>query len=84
MTCWPAAPAHTKAAWLGEVEGIDLTITCLRQKRDQTQRLARIAPADLGMPATAGSAPNPGRPAGSAPARNGPDRGKRSAAQWCP
>jgi len=37
-------------AWLGEVEGIDLTLTFLRQKREQTQRLARIAPADLGMP----------------------------------
>ena len=36
--------------WLGEIEGIDLTLTFLRQKRDQTRRLARIAPTDLGMP----------------------------------
>jgi len=36
--------------WLGEVEGIDLTLTFLRQKRDQTRRLARIAPVSLGMP----------------------------------
>lgn len=37
-------------AWLGEVDGIDLTLTFLRQKRDQTRRLARVAPVDLGMP----------------------------------
>ncbi|MFI9591154.1 tyrosine-type recombinase/integrase [Nonomuraea sp. NPDC052265] len=36
--------------WLGEVEGIDLTLTFLRQKRDQTRRLARIAPVNLGIP----------------------------------
>jgi hypothetical protein len=37
-------------AWLSEVEGIDLTLTFLRQKREETQRLASIAPVDLGMP----------------------------------
>jgi hypothetical protein len=36
--------------WLGEVEGIDLTLAFLRQKRDQTRRLARVAPVALGMP----------------------------------
>jgi len=36
--------------WLGEVEGIDLTLTFLRQKREETQGLARIAPVDLGLP----------------------------------
>jgi hypothetical protein len=36
--------------WLGEIEGLDLTLTFLRQKREQTQRLARIAPVDLGIP----------------------------------
>jgi integrase len=36
--------------WLGEIVGIDLTLTFLRQKRDQTRRLARVAPVDLGMP----------------------------------
>lgn len=38
--------------WLGEIEGIELTLSFLRQKRDQTRRLARIAPVDLGMPLT--------------------------------
>lgn len=37
--------------WLGEIEGIDLTLSFLRQKRDETRRLARVAPVDLGMPA---------------------------------
>jgi len=37
--------------WLGEVESLDLTLTLLRQKREQTQRLTRIAPIALGMPA---------------------------------
>jgi site-specific recombinase XerD len=36
--------------WLGEVEGIDLTLTFLRQKREQTQRLARVAPTELATP----------------------------------
>jgi len=40
-------------AWLGEVEGIDLTLTFLRQKRQETKRLARIAPVELGMPVLA-------------------------------
>ena len=38
--------------WLGEIEGIDLTLDFLRQKRDETRRLARIAPVELGMPST--------------------------------
>ena len=45
--------------WLGEIEGIDLTLTFLRQKRDQTRRVARIAPTDLGMPGVL-SARSPG------------------------
>jgi hypothetical protein len=40
-------------AWLGEVEGIDLTLTFLRQKREETKRLDRIAPVELGMPVIA-------------------------------
>lgn len=36
--------------WLGEIEGVELTLTFLRQKRDASQRLARIAPVNLGMP----------------------------------
>lgn len=37
-------------AWLGEVEGLDLTLTFLRHKREETQRLARVAPVNLGIP----------------------------------
>ncbi|HZE15064.1 MAG TPA: site-specific integrase, partial [Mycobacterium sp.] len=40
-------------AWLGEIEGIDLTLTYLRQKREETKRLTRIAPVDLGTPVVA-------------------------------
>lgn len=36
--------------WLGELEGIDLTLTFLRDKREQAQRLARNAPVNLGLP----------------------------------
>ena len=36
--------------WLGEVEGIDLTLTFLRQKREETKRLARVVPVEIGMP----------------------------------
>ncbi|MFD8414006.1 recombinase [Streptomyces sp. NPDC059650] len=36
--------------WLGALEGIDVTLTFLRQKREESQRLARIAPVNLGMP----------------------------------
>ncbi|MFF7941502.1 hypothetical protein ACFZC5_17455 [Nocardia gamkensis] len=32
-------------SWLGEIEGIDLTLSFLRQKRAETERLARLAPA---------------------------------------
>jgi hypothetical protein len=38
-------------AWLGEVEGINFTLTFLRQKREETRRLSRIAPVDLGISA---------------------------------
>lgn len=41
-------------AWLGEIEGIDLTLSFLRQKREETRRLTRIAPVDLGMPTAPG------------------------------
>lgn len=46
-----------REGWLGKIEGIDLTLAFLRQKREESQRLARIAPVDLGMPGI--------RPAGS-------------------
>ncbi|HEX8858342.1 MAG TPA: site-specific integrase [Actinomycetes bacterium] len=37
--------------WRGEVEGIDLTLTFLRSKRDQARRAAARGPVSLGMPA---------------------------------
>lgn len=39
--------------WKGEIEGIDLTLTYLRSKRAQTQRMTRLTspgPITLGMP----------------------------------
>ncbi|MEU2248976.1 recombinase [Streptomyces sp. NPDC019224] len=36
--------------WLGEVEGINLTLTFLRAKRDETQRRTRRPAVDLGIP----------------------------------
>ncbi|MDG9702565.1 hypothetical protein [Streptomyces sp. DH37] len=44
--------------WLGEVEGINLTLTFLRTKREETQRRARRPAVDLGIP-RARSAGNP-------------------------
>lgn len=35
--------------WLGEVGGIDLALTFLREKREATKWLARVAPVDLGI-----------------------------------
>ncbi|MEQ4723886.1 recombinase [Nonomuraea sp. B19D2] len=37
-------------AWLGEIEGVDLTLTFLRAKRDESQRLVRRPTVDLGIP----------------------------------
>ncbi|MFE7524586.1 tyrosine-type recombinase/integrase [Kitasatospora sp. NPDC057542] len=36
--------------WLGEVEGINLTLTFLRAKREETQRRTRRPAVDLGIP----------------------------------
>jgi hypothetical protein len=36
--------------WTGDTEGIDLTLTFLRAKRDETQRRAQRPPVDLGIP----------------------------------
>ena len=36
--------------WLGEIEGIDITLTRLAGKRDQAQRIAATGPVLLGMP----------------------------------
>lgn len=38
--------------WLGELEGIDLTLTFLQDKRGEARRLARPAPINLGLPAS--------------------------------
>lgn len=44
--------AHAETeGWIGEIEGIDLTLTFLRGKREDACRLAQIAPVDLGLPA---------------------------------
>jgi site-specific recombinase XerD len=55
-----ARRAHAEAkGWLGELEGIDLTLSFLRDKRDQAQRLIRsnpaLGPVHLGMPLTRGA-----------------------------
>ena len=36
--------------WIGEIEGLDLTLTFLRQKRDRTRRLLGPGSTHLGMP----------------------------------
>ncbi|MCX5251775.1 MULTISPECIES: recombinase [unclassified Streptomyces] len=36
--------------WGGEIEGIDLTLTFLRAKREETQRRAQRPAVDLGIP----------------------------------
>ncbi|MYV45760.1 recombinase [Streptomyces sp. SID2888] len=36
--------------WRGEIEGLDLTLTFLRSKREQARRFQRIGPVSLGMP----------------------------------
>jgi len=48
-----------REGWLGEVEGIELTLTFLRQKRQETQRLARIAPVDVPIPVVLGAKRSP-------------------------
>jgi hypothetical protein len=35
--------------WLGEIDGLDLALNLLRQKRDETRRMLRRS-TDLGMP----------------------------------
>jgi hypothetical protein len=51
--------------WLGEIEGLDLTLQHLRRKRDQTQalaqRLAESGPITLGFPAMSAGAGTPTR-----------------------
>jgi site-specific recombinase XerD len=47
--------------WRGEVDGIDLTLTFLRGKRDQARRAAARGPVSLGMPALPQRRPSQGR-----------------------
>lgn len=49
-------------AWLGEVEGINLTLTFLRAKREETQRRTRRPVVDLGVPRTRNPSPMPEAP----------------------
>lgn len=41
--------AETKG-WLGELEGIDLTLRFLQDERAEAQRLATLGPTNIGMP----------------------------------
>ncbi|MFE2970437.1 recombinase [Streptomyces sp. NPDC059340] len=36
--------------WQGEIEGLDLTLTFLRSKRQQTHHIQRSGPVELGFP----------------------------------
>ncbi|MEU0213386.1 recombinase [Streptomyces canus] len=36
--------------WRGEIEGLDLTLTFLRSKREQARRFQRSGPVSLGLP----------------------------------
>jgi hypothetical protein len=40
--------------WAGEIEGIDMTLTFLRAKRDDTQRRLQRPAVNLGIPIPAG------------------------------
>jgi hypothetical protein len=42
--------AHAEQ-WLGEIEGINLTLTFLRDKREEARRSHRRTPVSLGLPA---------------------------------
>jgi hypothetical protein len=43
----------SQEGWLGEIEGIDVTLSRLRGKREQTLRLRKTAaPVHLGIPTT--------------------------------
>ena len=36
--------------WRGEIEGLDLTLTFLRSKREQARRFQKVGPVSLGIP----------------------------------
>jgi hypothetical protein len=45
--------------WLGELEGIDLTLTFLRDKRKEAERVRHHGPITLGMPTSTRAAERP-------------------------
>src|SRR5262245_50077162 len=47
QTCTPAAAEPKQKGWLGEIEGIDLTLEFLQDKRNQAERAATF----IGLPA---------------------------------
>lgn len=48
----PARKARAEAeGWLGEIEGIELTLSFLQGKREEALLLSRLPALDLGMPA---------------------------------
>ncbi|WP_367325849.1 hypothetical protein [Streptomyces sp. HUAS ZL42] len=49
-TAFASAAAGEEENWLGEVEGINLTLTFLRAKREETQRRTGRPAVDLGIP----------------------------------
>jgi hypothetical protein len=48
--------------WAGEIEGIDMTLTFLRAKREDTQRRLPRPAVDLGIPILPGAADQPEDP----------------------
>lgn len=43
-----------RQGWRGELEGIDLTLSALHKKREQTSRIRSTGPVRLGLPGSAG------------------------------
>jgi hypothetical protein len=49
-----ARSPRSSEGWVGETEGLDLTLTFLRAERDETQRRTQRPPVDLGIPTPRG------------------------------
>ncbi|MFD6034583.1 recombinase [Streptomyces griseoincarnatus] len=47
--------------WRGEIEGLDLTLTFLRSKREQARRFQRSGPVSLGLPVLPAQRPQDGQ-----------------------
>lgn len=52
------AEAHARG-WLGELDGLQLTLTFLRDKREQARRLQERPTVTLGLPTTANRTTTP-------------------------